>query len=110
VELQFVKAEAYPIGAEPKSLESNILSPIPNSQIFFSLLLHWSVLFFLSLSFFFLKSERKIMIFFLFIFLLGIKAESQLQLSPNLIKIMEQRLSAIEHRSACLENFMNQVI
>lgn len=110
MELQFVKAEAYPIGAEHKSLESNILSPIPNSQIFFSLLLHWSVLFFLSLSFFFLKSERKIMIFFLFIFLLGIKAESQLQLSPNLIKIMEQRLSAIEHRSACLENFMNQVI
>ncbi|PNT04262.1 hypothetical protein POPTR_014G114000v4 [Populus trichocarpa] len=35
-------------------------------------------------------------------------AESQLQLSPNLIRIMEQRLSAIEHRSACLENFMNQ--
>lgn len=34
--------------------------------------------------------------------------ESQLQLSPNLIRIMEQRLSAIEHRSACLENFMNQ--
>ncbi|KAF9669205.1 hypothetical protein SADUNF_Sadunf14G0083600 [Salix dunnii] len=31
-----------------------------------------------------------------------------MQLSPNLIGIMEQRLSAIEHRSACLENFINQ--
>ncbi|XP_043723208.1 peptide chain release factor 1, mitochondrial [Telopea speciosissima] len=30
------------------------------------------------------------------------------QISPNLINIMEQRLSAIEHRSAYLQNLMNQ--
>ncbi|XP_065859850.1 peptide chain release factor 1, mitochondrial [Euphorbia lathyris] len=34
--------------------------------------------------------------------------EMQSQLSPDLIRIMEQRLSAIEHRHACLQNFMNQ--
>ncbi|XP_021676148.1 peptide chain release factor 1, mitochondrial isoform X2 [Hevea brasiliensis] len=35
--------------------------------------------------------------------------ELQSQLSPDLIRIMEKRLSAIEHRSACLENFINQL-
>ncbi|TXG63213.1 hypothetical protein EZV62_010207 [Acer yangbiense] len=35
-------------------------------------------------------------------------AETQPQLSTDLIKVMEQRLLAIEHRSACLENFINQ--
>ncbi|TYJ09068.1 hypothetical protein E1A91_A11G115300v1 [Gossypium mustelinum] len=34
--------------------------------------------------------------------------ELQPQLSTDLLKIMEQRLAAIEHRSAFLENFMNQ--
>ncbi|PPR80376.1 hypothetical protein GOBAR_AA40339 [Gossypium barbadense] len=34
--------------------------------------------------------------------------ELQPQLSTDLLKIMEQRLVAIEHRSAFLENFMNQ--
>ncbi|KAK6285954.1 hypothetical protein POUND7_012133 [Theobroma cacao] len=34
--------------------------------------------------------------------------ELQPQLSTDLLKIMEQRLSAIEHRSAYLENLMNQ--
>ncbi|KAF5733432.1 peptide chain release factor 1-like mitochondrial [Tripterygium wilfordii] len=34
--------------------------------------------------------------------------ELQPQLSPDLIKIMEQRLSAIEHRSACFENIINR--
>ncbi|XP_021611916.1 peptide chain release factor 1, mitochondrial isoform X2 [Manihot esculenta] len=33
--------------------------------------------------------------------------ELQSQLSPDLIRIMERRLSAIEHRSASLENFIN---
>lgn len=36
-------------------------------------------------------------------------AEVQPHLSPDLIKIMEQRLSAIENRSAFLQNLMNQV-
>ncbi|XP_056163010.1 peptide chain release factor 1, mitochondrial isoform X2 [Syzygium oleosum] len=35
-------------------------------------------------------------------------AEVQPHLSPDLIKIMEQRLSAIEHRSAFLQNLINQ--
>ncbi|KAK4847669.1 hypothetical protein QYF36_004478 [Acer negundo] len=35
-------------------------------------------------------------------------AETQPQLSTDLIKVMEQRLLAIERRSACLENFINQ--
>ncbi|XP_057439158.1 peptide chain release factor 1, mitochondrial isoform X2 [Lotus japonicus] len=35
-------------------------------------------------------------------------AEVQPQLSPDLLNIMEQRLSAIEHRSACLSNLLNQ--
>ncbi|KAI9127818.1 hypothetical protein K1719_000811 [Acacia pycnantha] len=30
------------------------------------------------------------------------------QMSTDLLKIMEQRLSAIEHRTACLQNFLNQ--
>uniref|UniRef100_A0A2P2KSV8 Peptide chain release factor 1-like isoform X2 n=1 Tax=Rhizophora mucronata TaxID=61149 RepID=A0A2P2KSV8_RHIMU len=34
--------------------------------------------------------------------------ELQSQISPELIRIMEQRLSAIEHRNSCLENFINQ--
>ncbi|KAK5783695.1 Peptide chain release factor 1 [Gossypium arboreum] len=34
--------------------------------------------------------------------------ELQPQLSTDLLKVMEQRLAAIEHRSAFLENFMNQ--
>ncbi|KDP28328.1 hypothetical protein JCGZ_14099 [Jatropha curcas] len=34
--------------------------------------------------------------------------ELQSQLSPDLIRIMDQRLSAIEHRSAYLENFINR--
>jgi peptide chain release factor 1 len=34
----------------------------------------------------------------------------QPQLSPDLVRIMERRLSAIEHRSACLHNLINQVI
>ncbi|KAF9595143.1 hypothetical protein IFM89_037430 [Coptis chinensis] len=34
--------------------------------------------------------------------------ESQPQLSTDLIKIMETRLIAIEHRNTCLQNFMNQ--
>jgi len=32
------------------------------------------------------------------------------QLSPDLIKIMDQRLSAIEHRNAVLQKLINQVI
>ncbi|KAK3194397.1 hypothetical protein Dsin_025707 [Dipteronia sinensis] len=35
-------------------------------------------------------------------------AETQPQLSTDLIKVMEQRLLAIEHRSVCLENIINQ--
>lgn len=37
-------------------------------------------------------------------------AELQPQLSANIIRIMEQRLSAIEYRSACLQNLINQVM
>lgn len=37
-------------------------------------------------------------------------AETQPQLSTELMKIMEQRMLAIERRSTCLENLMNQVI
>lgn len=36
-------------------------------------------------------------------------AEVQPHLSPDLIKIMEQQLLAIEHRSAFLQNLINQV-
>lgn len=36
-------------------------------------------------------------------------AEMQPQLSNELIKIMEQKLLAIERRSACLENLINRV-
>ncbi|KAH0972919.1 hypothetical protein GBA52_025075 [Prunus armeniaca] len=35
-------------------------------------------------------------------------AELEPQLSPKLVKIMEQRLSLIEQRSACLQNLINQ--
>ncbi|XP_031381813.1 uncharacterized protein LOC116196297 isoform X2 [Punica granatum] len=35
-------------------------------------------------------------------------AELQAQLSPDLLKMMEQRLSAIERRSACLQNLINR--
>ncbi|KAK2649804.1 hypothetical protein Ddye_017293 [Dipteronia dyeriana] len=35
-------------------------------------------------------------------------AETQPQLSTDLIKVMEQRLLAIEHRNVCLENIINQ--
>ncbi|CAL1398760.1 unnamed protein product [Linum trigynum] len=34
--------------------------------------------------------------------------EFQTQLSPDLVRIMEQRLSSIEHRSASLESFINR--
>lgn len=39
----------------------------------------------------------------------NLHADLQPQLSPDLIKIMEQRLSAIEHRSAYLQGVLNQV-
>lgn len=35
--------------------------------------------------------------------------ELEPHLSPEFMKIMEKRLSAIEYRSSCLQNFMNQV-
>ncbi|CAI0470077.1 unnamed protein product [Linum tenue] len=35
-------------------------------------------------------------------------AQFQTQLSPDLVRIMEQRLSSIEHRSASLESFINR--
>ncbi|GAV82472.1 RF-1 domain-containing protein/PCRF domain-containing protein [Cephalotus follicularis] len=38
----------------------------------------------------------------------SLSTELQHPLSTDLIKIMEQKLSAIENRSACLENFINQ--
>ncbi|XP_027350404.1 uncharacterized protein LOC113861642 [Abrus precatorius] len=41
-------------------------------------------------------------------FLCSYSAEVEPQLSPKLLKIMEQRLSAIEHRTACLNNLLNQ--
>lgn len=37
-------------------------------------------------------------------------AEVEPQLSPDLIKIMDERLSAIEHRNAILQRLINQVI
>lgn len=36
-------------------------------------------------------------------------AELQPQLSPDILKMMEQRLSAIEQRSACLQNLIDRV-
>lgn len=36
--------------------------------------------------------------------------EVQPQLSPDLLNIMEQRLSAIEYRTACLNNLLNKVL
>ena len=44
------------------------------------------------------------------IFLFFKMAELQPQLSTDLIGIMEQRLSAIEHRSAYLQDFINRVM
>ncbi|XP_014494913.1 uncharacterized protein LOC106756827 isoform X1 [Vigna radiata var. radiata] len=41
-------------------------------------------------------------------FLRSYSSELQGQLSPELLNIMEQRLSAIEYRTACLNKFLNQ--
>ncbi|KAG5044162.1 hypothetical protein AAZX31_03G203700 [Glycine max] len=41
-------------------------------------------------------------------FLRSYSAEVPAQLSPELLNIMEQRLSAIEYRTSCLNNFLNQ--
>lgn len=52
-------------------------------------------------------SYKSFVVVIIFIFIM---AELQPQLSTDLIGIMEQRLSAIEHRSACLQDFINRVM
>lgn len=100
-QLQLAKSNA-----NPYNQRSFLLPEIVNSTLSFSRYYSTGKPFYFLVSF----SDKKKSCFRVIEIIFWVWAELQPQLSTDLLKIMEQRLSAIEHRSAYLENLMNRVV